>query len=520
MYRFAPSPTGDMHIGNLRAAIFNYLCARKDGVGFILRIEDTDTARNIEGKDEEIKEILRIFGILWQHFYVQSANLKHHRQMALKLVAEKRAFACFCTSETLEQKKAAAKTANKPYRYDGTCEHLSDSEVLENDKPFVIRLKKPDKAMEFTDLIKGRLHFEPENIDSFVIMRADKTPTYNFACAVDDMLEGVTCIIRGEDHTSNTPKQEHIRASLGYDKPMIYAHLPIILNDEGQKMSKREAHSSVKWLLEQGILPSAIANYLIMLGNKTPREIFTLGEAVEFFDIKKVSKAPARFDMKKLLQINREHIRLLRDEKLNEILGFIDIDLQAQTAEVAQQQETNFIDEIVPLQSASKERQFAAREMQYSDKVEKFIQKDENSGFAREKSENSGENSGILNKKVENSSIPPKFIGKNVAPLARFYTQEASTINELKAKLAGIFGEKDFAEFKDECLNLRQILAQMTLPNDFESLKNELMQKSGLKGKAFFMPLRLVLTGNAHGPELSELYGLLKPFIKDIVGKD
>ena len=322
MYRFAPSPTGDMHIGNLRAAIFNYLCAKKDGVGFILRIEDTDTARNIEGKDEEIKEILRIFGLSWQHFYVQSANLKHHRQMALKLVAEKKAFACFCTSEILEQKKAAAKAAGKPYRYDGTCEHLSDSEVLENDKPFVIRLKKPEKAMEFTDLIKGQLHFEPENIDSFVIMRADKTPTYNFACAVDDMLEGVTCIIRGEDHTSNTPKQEHIRASLGYDKPMIYAHLPIILNESGQKMSKREAHSSVKWLLEQGILPSAIANYLIMLGNKTPREIFTLGEAVEFFDIKKVSKAPARFDLKKLLQINREHIRLLSDEKLNEILGF------------------------------------------------------------------------------------------------------------------------------------------------------------------------------------------------------
>ena len=489
MYRFAPSPTGDMHIGNLRAAIFNYLCARKDGVGFILRIEDTDTARNVEGKDEEIKEILRIFGLSWQHFYVQSANLKHHRQMALKLVAEKRAFACFCTSETLEQKKAAAKAAGKPYRYDGTCEHLSDSEVLENDKPFVIRLKKPEKAMEFTDLIKGRLHFEPENIDSFVIMRADKTPTYNFACAVDDMLEGVTCIIRGEDHTSNTPKQEHIRASLGYTKPMIYAHLPIILNDEGQKMSKREAHSSVKWLLEQGILPSAIANYLIMLGNKTPREIFTLDEAVEFFDIKKVSKAPARFDMKKLLQINREHIRLLSDEKLNEILGF-----------------------------AGKNSGIFCENSSLLNKNSSVANK--NSGFAREKSENSGENSNILNKKDENSSIPPKFLCKNVAPLARFYTQEASTINELKAKLAGIFGEKDFAEFKDECLNLRQILAQSALPNDFESLKNELMQKSGLKGKAFFMPLRLVLTGNAHGPELSELYVLLKPFIKDIVGKD
>lgn len=435
MYRFAPSPTGDMHIGNLRAAIFNYLCAKKSGQDFILRIEDTDTARNIAGKDEEIKEILRVFGISWQHFYVQSENLRQHRQMALKLVADKKAFACFCTSEILEQKKEAAKKAGKAYRYDGACEHLKDSEVLENDKPFVIRLKKPQKAMEFTDLIKGKLHFEPENIDSFVIMRADKTPTYNFACAVDDMLEGVSCIIRGEDHTSNTPKQEHIRASLGYDKAMIYAHLPIILNDEGQKMSKREAHSSVKWLLEQGILPCAVANYLILLGNKTPREIFTLDEAVEFFDIKNISKSPARFDMKKLLQINREHIRLLDDEKLNEILG---------------------------------------------------------------------------------------FKGKNLANLARFYTQEASTINELKEKLNAIFGAKNFGEFKDECEKIKGILnsPKFELAKDYESFKNELMQKSGLKGKSFFMPLRLVLTNSAHGPELSELYGLLKPFIKDIVRKD
>lgn len=428
MYRFAPSPTGDMHIGNLRVAIFNYICAKQKKQDFILRIEDTDTARNIPGKDEEIKAILKLFGISWQHFYVQSKNLKHHRQMALKLVAEKKAFACFCSPELLEQKKEAAKKANKAYRYDDTCEHLADSEVLQNEKSFVIRLKKPKKAMKWTDLIKGKLCFEPENIDSFVIMRADKTPTYNFACAVDDMLEGVTCIIRGEDHTSNTPKQEHIRISLGYEKPMLYAHLPIILNEEGQKMSKREAHSSVKWLLEQGILPSAVANYLIMLGNKTPREIFTLEEAVEFFDIKKVSKAPARFDLKKLLQINREHIKLLSDEVLNEMLG----------------------------------------------------------------------------------------LSKNVANLARFYIQEASTINELKDKITSIFAPKNFNEFKSECALLKKLLREFEFTNEYEVFKNELMQKSGLRGKNFFMPLRLVLTGNIHGPELSELYGLIKPFIKEI----
>ncbi|EPH5216398.1 glutamate--tRNA ligase [Campylobacter upsaliensis] len=431
MYRFAPSPTGDMHIGNLRAALINYICSKQEKTDFILRIEDTDKARNIAGKEEEIKEILKLFGISWQHYYVQSENLKFHRQMALKLVNEKRAFACFCTEEELNAKKEAAKAQNKPYRYDGTCENLQDSDVLENEKPFVIRLKKPEKAMRFKDFIKGELCFEPENIDSFVIMRADKTPTYNFACAVDDMLEGVSCIIRGEDHVSNTPKQEHIRASLNYEKAMTYAHLPIILNEEGQKMSKREAHSSVKWLLESGILPSAVANYLLLLGNKTPCEIFTLDEAILWFDLTKLSKAPARFDLKKLLQLNREHIKKLDDTSLNALLK----------------------------------------------------------------------------------------TDKNLAPLAKFYTQEASTLVELREKLNAIFGPKDYREFEKESLILKEALEKCELKESYEEFKQELIKLSGLKGKNFFMPLRIVLTGSAHGPELNELYPHLKPFIKELARK-
>ncbi|MBF0983635.1 MAG: glutamate--tRNA ligase, partial [Campylobacter sp.] len=190
MYRFAPSPTGDMHIGNLRAAIFNYICSLQDKSGFILRIEDTDTARNIEGKDQEIIEILKRFGISWQSLYYQSKNLKFHQQFAAKLLSEKKAFCCFCSEEELEAKKQAAKDAGEAYRYDGHCEYLNDEEVLNCEKPFTIRLKKPDHALEFTDAIKGHISFEPQNIDSFVIMRADKTPTYNFACACDDMMQG------------------------------------------------------------------------------------------------------------------------------------------------------------------------------------------------------------------------------------------------------------------------------------------------------------------------------------------
>lgn len=184
MYRFAPSPTGDMHIGNLRAAIFNYIVSKQKNEGYILRIEDTDKERNIDGKDEDIKEILTKFGIKWDKLYYQSKNLKFHREFANKLLIDKKAFCCFCSEEELAAKKQKAKDKGVAYRYDGTCEKLSDMEVLDITKPFVIRMKKPSHAMKFTDDIKGELSFEPENIDNFVIMRRDKTPTYNFACSL------------------------------------------------------------------------------------------------------------------------------------------------------------------------------------------------------------------------------------------------------------------------------------------------------------------------------------------------
>ncbi|WP_281530004.1 glutamate--tRNA ligase [Campylobacter hominis] len=431
MYRFAPSPTGDMHIGNLRAAIFNYICSLQDKSGFILRIEDTDTARNISGKGEEIKEILKQFGIKWDKLYIQSENLKFHRELASKLLNDKKAFCCFCSEEELTAKKAAAKKAGVAYRYDGTCEKLSDLEVLNCEKPFVIRMKKPNRILKFNDLIKGEIGFEPENIDSFVIMRVDKTPTYNFACAVDDMLEGVTCVIRGEDHVSNTPKQNWIRECLGYTEEISYAHLPIILNEDGKKMSKRENSSSVKWLLQSGYLPEAIANYLILLGNKTPCEVFTLDEAVEWFDISKISKNPAKFDINKLAFLNREHIKRADSARLVEIFG----------------------------------------------------------------------------------------LDESFSELIKFYTQEASLVGEIKEKIKSIFSKKEIpAEFAENVKILKdEILKIKELPENFENFKEILTKATNLKGKNFFMPLRILLTGANHGPELKELYPLLRSQIKRIV---
>jgi len=322
MLRFAPSPTGDMHIGNLRVAIFNYIVAKQRGEKLLIRIEDTDKERNIEGKDKEILEILDLFGIKYDQVVYQSANFHIHQQMAKRLLENEKAFVCFCDEEELNFQREKAKIEKRPYRYSGKCESLKKEEVeklMAKKKPFVVRIKKPQSDIEFIDEIKGDFKFSPFEVDSFVILRADYTPTYNFACAIDDMLYDISLVIRGEDHLSNTPKQIHIRNSLGYDKEIKYAHLPIILNEEGKKMSKRESASSVKWLLEEGFLPEAIANYLILLGNSFEKEVFTLEEAIEFFDLKKISKAPAKFDIEKLKFLNREHMKKI--ENLSKMLG-------------------------------------------------------------------------------------------------------------------------------------------------------------------------------------------------------
>ncbi|BDY13940.1 glutamate--tRNA ligase [Hydrogenimonas cancrithermarum] len=431
MLRFAPSPTGDMHIGNLRVAIFNYIVAKQKRERFIVRIEDTDQARNIEGKDREILEILQLFGLHPDDVYYQSHNLTIHQHMAIKLLEERKAFACFCSPEELEAEREAAKAAKKAYRYSGKCETLSDEEVLANEKPFTIRLKKPESAVIFDDLIKGRQSFAPDDIDSFVIMRADKTPTYNFACALDDMIHDIGLVIRGEDHVSNTPKQIHIRNQLGYDKQIAYAHLPIILNTEGKKMSKRDDASSVKWLLEEGFLPEAVANYLILLGNKTPKEIFTMEEAITWFDLRNISKAAAKFDIDKLRYINREHMKMMDPKELSRAFGFAD----------------------------------AA-----------------------------------------------------IGEVAKCYLEEGSTIKEIKPKIEAIFSAKPFDnEWGEQMRTLRDALKTAPKFETFDELKSYLMKATGLKGKNFFKPLRLLLTGSEHGPELSHLYPYLKSYLMEIV---
>lgn len=431
MLRFAPSPTGDMHIGNLRVALFNYIIAQQKKEDLVIRIEDTDKERNIEGKDKEILEILGLFGINYSQVIYQSENVRFHTAMALQLMHEKKAFSCFCSAEWLEKKREEAKANKKPYRYDDACANLPAELVIDNLNPFTIRLSKPTQDIQVTDHIKGDVSFKPDDIDSFIIMRQDKTPTYNFACAVDDMLSDISIVIRGEDHMSNTPKQDHIRESLKYDKKIEYAHLPIILNDAGKKMSKRDDASSVKWLLEEGFLPEAISNYLILMGNKPPKEIFRLDEALEWLDLSKVSKSPARFDITMLRHINHEHLLLLDNKELSRYVGFAD---------------------------------------------------------------------------------------EEIGALAKVYLEEASTTKELKEKIAAIFAPKEIPEeFTEQAVLMVSTIKSAPYFKEYDDFKNYIMKESGLKGKNFFKPLRYVLTGAGHGPDVAEVYKHLKDYIGEIV---
>ncbi len=319
MLRFASTPTRDMNIGDLRVALFNYIVSKQRSEDLIVRIEDLDKERNIEQKDEEILGILKLFGISYSHVVYQSQNFRFHAAMALQLLHEAKAFNCFCSPEWLEKKREEAKNNKETYRYDDACASLPAELVIDNENPFTVRIKKSEAPIVIKDYIKGEIIFKPENTESFIIMREDKTPTYSFACGIDDMLSDISLIIRDEGQISDTPKEDLIRTSLGYEKKIEYAHLPSIVGEN--------ADLSVKWLLEEGYLPSAIANYLILIGNKPPKEIFYLADAIEWFDLKNISKSPECFDIDMLRDINKEHLRALDKKELSRYVGFADADI-------------------------------------------------------------------------------------------------------------------------------------------------------------------------------------------------
>jgi glutamyl-tRNA synthetase len=330
--RFAPSPTGYLHIGGARTALFNYLFAKHTGGKFILRIEDTDKERSTQASLTEILEALKWLGLDWdegpgkggdESLYFQTKRLPIYHKFADKLLSEGKAYKCFCTKEELDAARKQAEASKTAFKYSGKCRNLTAEEVKKNEaagKPFTVRLKVEQTGeIIVNDIVRGEVRVQNATLDDMIILRADKMPIYNFVVVVDDAEMGITHVIRGEDHLSNTPKQIHMYNALGFPIPQ-FAHIPLILGQDKSKLSKRHGEVAVLKYREKGYLPEAMINYLAMLGwsPEGTEDILTMEQIIEKFTLERVHKAGAMFDNAKLQHINGVYIRKMGLDELTE----------------------------------------------------------------------------------------------------------------------------------------------------------------------------------------------------------
>lgn len=305
--RFAPSPTGYLHIGGARTALYSWIYARKMQGKFILRIEDSDLVRSTPESVQAILDAMSWLNLNYDEgpFY-QTHHLNRYQEVIAQLIKEGNAYRCYCSKERLEQMREAQLARKEKPRYDGHCRDSQQS----SEAPYVVRFKNPQEGqVEFTDLIRGTLAFSNSELDDLVIARSDGTPTYNFSVVVDDWDMKITHVIRGDDHINNTPRQINILKALGAALP-FYAHVPMILGPDGKRLSKRHGAVGVMHYREEGYLPQALLNYLVRLGwSHGDQEIFTMEELIQYFDLKHVQKASAAVNPEKLLWLNQHYIK-------------------------------------------------------------------------------------------------------------------------------------------------------------------------------------------------------------------
>ncbi len=317
--RFAPSPTGNLHIGGARTALFNYLFAKNNNGIFKLRIEDTDKERSKRIFTEDIFNSMKWLGLEWDKDVVyQSDNISDHVALAEKLLSENKAYKCYCSKEEIEEARIKAKNEKKAYRYDRKWRNF----VGKLDKPYVVRIKIPlNNSTVLNDRILGKITLNNNELDDFIILRSDKTPTYMLSVVADDKSMGVTDVIRGDDHLTNTFKQLILFDLFKWNKP-CYSHIPLIHSKDGNKLSKRQGDLSVKQYKENMFLPEALLNYLLRLGwGYGDKEFFTKDEAIKLFSLKGIGKSAARFDEKKLNYINTKYFKKLTINQLKLIVS-------------------------------------------------------------------------------------------------------------------------------------------------------------------------------------------------------
>jgi len=460
--RFAPSPTGHLHVGNVRTAIFNWLFARKASGPFIIRIEDTDIVRSEERFEGLIYEDLHWLGLQWEEApdiggphgpYRQSDRLSLYREKALQLVQSRRAYHCFCSEAELEKQAESAKQAGIPWKYPGTCLSLADDEVkqrLSRGDTSVVRLKVREGQIRFQDVVHGGMEFSSEVVSDPILIRSNGLPTYNYAVVVDDALMEITHVIRGDDHLSNTPKQVLIYEAFGWALP-VFAHLSTILGSDHTRLSKRHGATSVKNLQDMGILPEALVNYLALLGwapHEGQSEILPIGELIRSFELERVSKSAAVFDLNKLYWINRHYLKECDRTRLLELtIPFL--------------RHAGFLADI-------------------DNAVSKWA----------------GQVIEALLPGVDNlSQIPAK-----AAFIFDFDPSESLKTDPVQHVLSETKATDVIRVFADELIKPgREVL------RDWKEIVSAVKAQTGQKGKQLFHPIRVALTGSDSGPELDKL---------------
>ncbi len=318
--RFAPSPTGYLHVGGARTALFNWLLARRQGGTFILRIEDTDVERSTQESVDAILQGMEWLGLDWDEGpYYQTDNFPLYKEYVQNLLDQGKAYRCYCSAEELEAKRELAMKEGRKPKYDGTCRDLAEQS---DGRPYVVRFRAPQDggATSFDDLIKGTITFPNDELDDLIIQRSDGTPTYNFCVVIDDAIMKISTVIRGDDHVNNTPRQIQLYQALGFPVPK-FAHVPMILGSDKARLSKRHGATSVIAYRDMGFLPEALMNYLVRLGwSHGDDEIFSRDEMVAKFDISSVGRSPSVFNPDKLLWLNAHYIKTGNPQRLADLL--------------------------------------------------------------------------------------------------------------------------------------------------------------------------------------------------------
>lgn len=467
--RFAPSPTGFMHIGNLRTAIFEYLVAKNNNGDFILRIEDTDQNRKVEGAVDFIRNTLSLCNIHIDEGpdngeygpYFQSERLHFYKEYAEKLVEMGKAYYCFCSEDRLNELREKANNDKVPFMYDGHCKNLTKEEIeekIKNGEPYVIRQLMPKEGVSvYDDVVYGTIEVENKILEDQILLKSDGYPTYNFANVIDDHLMDITHVIRGNEYIMSTPKYNLLYDAFGWEKP-TYIHLPMVLGEDGSKLSKRNGDASFMDLYNEGYLPEAIINYLALLGwsPKTNDEIFTMEELIENFDPTRINKSPASYDVKKLRWVNSHYIKKLNEEELLNLT-------------------------LPHLKEA----------YDLSNKSEEWIKH-------------------LISIYQNHLSY-----GKEIVELTNMFFSNFELNDEAKEFMMDESIPNTLQVFKEEIENIDD----WNVENISSAITNT-KEKANVKGKLLFMPIRIQTTGVMHGPELPDtLYLLGKDVVLDRLSK-